>query len=115
MAGNWRKYKKIPPGSCNGNPACPNKTGGHHYCPRHRAMYRRAQNARRAMRRQMGLCIFCLDPADPGYTRCTRHRVDAAAAHQRMRDSKAAKRGWKLVRVPIAPEVTDGQRRGPRR
>ena len=111
MAGSWRKKRPIAPGRCTVNPGCPNATDGRHACPRHLAMYRTAQNARRAIRRQLGLCLFCLDPAEPGYTRCTRHRLDSAAVHQKARDAKAAKRGWKLVRVPITREAADGQRR----
>ena len=111
MAGSWRHKRKIKTGACHGNPACPNPAGKSYYCPRHRAMYRKGQNARRAVRRQLGLCIFCSAPADPGYTRCSRHRTASAALNQRVRDAKAAQRGWKLVRVPITREAADGQSR----
>ena len=62
---------------------------------------RETQILRRQIRKQLGLCADCPDVPLPGYTRCRHHRDQVNARGQRYDERVKAKRGWKLVRVPV--------------
>ena len=59
------------------------------------------QNARRALRRQLGLCIFCIEKARPGYTRCQKHLDKILADQRNVRARQQKARGWKIMRVKV--------------
>lgn len=62
---------------------------------------RETQIVRRKIRAQLGLCADCIEPPLPGYTRCAYHRDQVNARGHRYDAKIKAKRGWKLVRVPV--------------
>ena len=92
---------KKPTGECHYTSYCKRSAGTGYYCPKHRAVFRKSQNATRGLRRRLGFCEYCLSRAEPGLSKCRRHLAETSAACQRWRDKLVKRRGWKVVRVKI--------------
>ena len=45
----------------------------------------------RQKQKERGLCPYCTEPVDPGYSKCARHRITAAAACKRYREKEKAR------------------------
>ena len=92
-------WRSKPIWQCQYTTRCREPRGKFYYCPKHRAKWNRGQNATRGLRRQLGFCIYCTEPAVPGYRRCQQH-LDLSLRNARTYWEKRKKaRGWKLVRV----------------
>lgn len=61
----------------------------------------RHQPARRKLRRQLGFCVYCTEPAAPGFTVCDYHRAQRTRGNARDRAKKAKARGWRMKRVRV--------------
>jgi len=97
---HWRTLKK--PGECYYTAGCRRPAReGKHYCWHHQAMTTRQQNAARQLRRQLGLCIFCLERAAPGFRRCPAHLGDSKKDNATRRTKRVKARGWRMVRVSV--------------
>jgi len=59
------------------------------------------QAKRRALRRQLGLCWHCLEPASPGHTTCATHRALNKRNQRRYLEREQKARGWVMKRVKI--------------
>jgi hypothetical protein len=70
-------------------------------CLMHYKLKISAWNKRSQYRKQIGFCGQCKLFAEPGRSRCTKHRLAQVKSNGKRVAAAAIARGWKLARVPV--------------
>lgn len=86
---------------CRFSVACHEPRGMFRYCPKHLKWANENSGSRRDMRRNLGFCIYCKEPAVRGFTRCTRHLNSTRKHNTTWRKKNQAARGWVMKRVKV--------------
>ena len=94
----WRK-KNLS--ECMFSLSCHESRGSHRYCPKHMMAANESKNRRRALHRQLGFCLYCKEPAIPGFTRCPTHLKTTNKNNETWRRKKQAARGWVYKKVEV--------------
>lgn len=71
-------------------------------CQDCRATWMARRRRRMALRRRLGFCTWCLEPAAKGHTLCTRHLAYMRNTNQKRQEKVIRKRGYIIGRIQVS-------------